>query len=98
MSGAFAQRLRDAVSGSPLEGRLATAAAGFLELRAEDAAADRIDGPILLGLARMLASQAQAASFLSHRPALLERIAEANAETLAKRAVELTAFRPDDEE
>jgi glutamate-ammonia-ligase adenylyltransferase len=74
--------LRDAIRGGALESRLQTAAAHFLERRSGDAAARRLDGPVLCGLARVLASQPLAAEFLSRRPRLLERIADADASTL----------------
>ena len=44
---------------------------------------------MLCGLARVLASQPRVAGFLSHRPELLERIADADASTLDSRASEL---------
>jgi len=66
-------------------------ASGFLERRSDDAAARALDGPVLRGLARVLASQSEAAAFLSHRPDLLERIAHADADTLATRSHELEA-------
>jgi glutamate-ammonia-ligase adenylyltransferase len=83
------QRLGDALAGTALAGRLATRGAPFLRLRAADAAAKRLEGAVLVGLARALATQPEVAGFLSHRPALLERIAEAGASSLAARAREL---------
>ncbi len=91
MTETLAQRLRGALAGSPLAERLATAAAPLLERRSEDAAVRRLAGPALTGLARGVATQPEFAGFLSHRPELLERIAQANAETLGRRASELAA-------
>jgi glutamine synthetase adenylyltransferase len=69
--------------------RLPVSGAPFLELRSQDRAAQILDGPALAGLARVVASQPKAASFLSHRPGLFERIAHSDAGTLATRAREL---------
>ncbi len=82
-------RLTDAIRGGVLEARLETSAAPFLERRSKDAAAARLDGDVLSGLARVLASQPMVAGFLSHRPQLLERIANSDTTTLAARAREL---------
>jgi len=84
-------RLRDALAGSPFADRIATSGAPFLERRADDAAAAALDGAVLIGLARVLASQPKAAGFLSHRPALLERIAHSGPDTLAQRGAALRA-------
>jgi glutamate-ammonia-ligase adenylyltransferase len=88
-------RLTDAIRGGILESRLETSAAAFLERRSKDAAAARLDGDVLCGLARVLASQPMVAGFLSHRPRLLERIADSDTTTLAARADELEVA-PDD--
>jgi glutamate-ammonia-ligase adenylyltransferase len=82
-------RFIDAIRGGVLESRLGTSAAPFLERRSEDAAAARLDGDVLCGVARVLASQPMVAGFLSHRPRLLERIANSDATTLTARAKEL---------
>jgi glutamate-ammonia-ligase adenylyltransferase len=63
----------------------------FLERRSNDAAAARLDGPPLAGLARALGSGGDAARYLSVRPALLERIASADPGSLAARAAQLEA-------
>ncbi len=89
MTQSLEQRLRDAIQGGVLESRLGTSAEPFLRRRSEDAAAGRLDGRVLRGLARVLASQPRVAGFLSHRPELLERIADADASTLDSRAREL---------
>jgi glutamate-ammonia-ligase adenylyltransferase len=86
---ALEARLREALAGSPLAERLATAAAPLLEHRSGDAAVRELAGAPLLGLARAVATQPALAGFLSHRPQLLERIAEADAESLDRRAGEL---------
>ena len=89
MTRSLEQRLQDAIRGCVLESRLGTSAAPFLQRRSGDAAARRLDGRVLCGLARVLASQPRVAGFLSHRPELLERIADADASTLDSRASEL---------
>jgi glutamate-ammonia-ligase adenylyltransferase len=80
------RRLREALAGSPLAARLEGAAAPLLEHRAGDAAVQRLEGGALLGLARAVATQPALASFLSRRPQLFERIAQAAPETLGRRA------------
>jgi glutamine synthetase adenylyltransferase len=87
----LAERLEASLAGTPLAARLPQAAASFLERRAHDAAARRLDGPLLGGLARLLASEPRQAGFLAHRPALLERLAAAREGSLAARARELDA-------
>jgi len=86
---ALKDRLIDAIRGGVLESRFETSAASFLERRSQDAAAARLEGDVLCGLARVLASQPMVAGFLSHRPWLLERIADSDATTLSARATEL---------
>jgi glutamate-ammonia-ligase adenylyltransferase len=96
MSESLAERLRGAVAGSPLAQRLASAAEPLALRRSGDAAVLRLEGKVLSGLARVVATRPEIAGFLSHRPALLARIAEANAGTLAARAsaIESEADRP----
>jgi len=91
MTRALERRLGDAVAGSALAERLPICGAPFLEHRCDDRAARALDGPVLTGLARVLASQPEAAGFLAHRPELFERIAHSGAETLSARARELHA-------
>ncbi len=90
-------RFIDAILGGVLESRLETSAAPFFERRSKDAAAARLDGDVLCGLARVLASQPMVAGFLSHRPQLLERIANSDTTTLTARAKELEEA-PDEHE
>jgi glutamate-ammonia-ligase adenylyltransferase len=77
------QRLREAVTGTPLLEAVPTATQQLVERRGNDAACTRLDDERVRGLARMLVGNPQSAAFLSHRPELLERIAEADAATLA---------------
>jgi glutamate-ammonia-ligase adenylyltransferase len=87
----LADRLADAVAGGPLAARLHAAAAPLLERRGGDAAARQLDGPVLRGLARAICTRPEWAGFLSRRPALLERLARADASELARRGRELEA-------
>ncbi len=87
----LAERLQAALAGTALAARLPEVAAAFLERRGNDAAAARLGGQVLAGLARLLASEPRVAGFLAHRPALRERIAATHAGTLAARADELAA-------
>ncbi len=89
MNSSWSDRLADAIGQTALADRLDSAAAPLIERRSGDAAAKRIDGRRLFGLARMVASHPQSAGFLSRRPELLERIADANGATLSARAQEL---------
>jgi glutamate-ammonia-ligase adenylyltransferase len=92
VSGPLEERLRGALADSPLAERLAGAAAPLIERRSGDAAVERLAGPPLQGLACAVATHPDFASFLSRRPQLLERIADAVPDTLARRAVELDAW------
>jgi glutamate-ammonia-ligase adenylyltransferase len=87
----FETRLRRAVEGSPLEEKFPTFAEPFLELRSKDPGAGELEGPALVGLARVLASSADAARFLSRRPNLLQRLLQAHPESLHDRSRELLA-------
>jgi glutamate-ammonia-ligase adenylyltransferase len=91
MSESLAERLRAAVAGSPLDERLASAAEPLVLRRSGDAAVLRLEGRVLTGLARVVATRPEIAGFLSHRPSLLARIAEASAGTLAARAAAIEA-------
>jgi glutamate-ammonia-ligase adenylyltransferase len=84
-------RLRRAVEGSPLEEKFPTFAEPFLELRSKDPGAQQLEGPALVGLARVLASSADAARFLSRRPNLLQRLVQAHPDSLHDRSRELLA-------
>ncbi len=98
MRASIEQRMSDALAESALAGRLAEAARPLLERRGDDAALQRLDGPVLAGLARAIATQPETASFLSHRPALLERLAEADAETLDRESRALAAWAAESED
>ncbi len=89
MSPSLEERLHDALANTLLAERLAVCGAPFLENRSEDAAAAAIDGPMLVGLARVLASQPKVAGFLSHRPEFFERLAASDVTSFAKRGDEL---------
>ncbi len=87
----LADRLREALAGSPLADRLDAAAQPLVERRGADAAVARLEGRALAGLARVVATRPEVAGFLSHRPSLLARIADAGAGTLAACGRELEA-------
>jgi glutamate-ammonia-ligase adenylyltransferase len=89
VTAAVASRLAEAVAGTVLAEPLALAVPEFIELRGGDAAVARLQGAKLRGLARVLATRPEVAGFLSHRPALLERIADAEPGCLAARARDL---------
>jgi len=94
MSRAVEARLKECLSGTPLIRRLSPATSSFLEERGEDAAVVALTGAKLAGLARLLATNAEAARYLSHRPALLERLSHASADALRARARELESTQP----
>jgi glutamate-ammonia-ligase adenylyltransferase len=83
------ERLIEAVSGTPLAQPIARAAEAFRDAGGDAAAASRIDGPALHGLARALATQPDMASFLSHRPEFLSRVASLGPGSLAEREAQL---------
>ena len=85
----LARCFAEALADTPLDADRAPASARFAELRGNDAAAQRLSPDALRGLARVVASQPDLASFLSHRPAWLERVAELGPDTLAQRGAEL---------
>jgi glutamate-ammonia-ligase adenylyltransferase len=89
--GGLAKRLAETVAGTVLAGRLASAAQPLLERWGSDTALRGVEAPVLGGLARAIASQPETAKFLSHRSHLLERVAAADAHTLAERTAELAA-------
>jgi glutamine synthetase adenylyltransferase len=95
MSSSIEQRLRDALGAGSLAELFPIAAAGFLERRSGDAALRSLEGRSLAGLARLLASQPEMAGFLSHRPALLERITQVGPDSLAARIRELEKWSPE---
>jgi len=78
-----AARLVDALGDGLLAERLPVVGEPFLARRAGDAATARLDGDVLRGLARVLATSAESARLLAARPALLERIAGAAADPRA---------------
>lgn len=95
MSTSWFERLSDAIGQTPLADRLDSATAPLIERRADDAAARRLDGRRLVGLARMVTSHPPSAGFLSRRPELLARIADADGATLSARAHELNTLPTD---
>jgi glutamate-ammonia-ligase adenylyltransferase len=89
MPEALARRFEEALEGSALARRVRLAADPFFQRRQKDAAALGLAGAPLRGLARALASNGEAARYLAHRPALLERIAALEPGSLARRARDL---------
>ncbi|MFQ5514797.1 MAG: hypothetical protein ACE5FG_10180 [Myxococcota bacterium] len=83
------RRVQIELEGTPLAARFERSAAPFLEARSADDAIHELAGPALHGMARVLASQPDAARYLSHRPTLLERLVRIGPETLEQRAHEL---------
>ncbi len=79
------------LAGTPLSERFARFAEPFAARRGADRALPRLPPPILRGLARLLAANADAARWVSHRPSLLERLADAGPETLERRGDALDA-------
>jgi glutamate-ammonia-ligase adenylyltransferase len=71
------RRLLEALESPVLAERLPVTAETFLARRAEDAALAALDGPALRGVARLLATSAEAARLLAARPEVLERVAAA---------------------
>ncbi|HKE13160.1 MAG TPA: hypothetical protein VKE73_16460 [Myxococcota bacterium] len=82
------QRLADALGGERLVRRLPVAAEAFLAKRGGDAAALRLEGGALRGVARVVSTSAQASRLLATRPALLESIADCTAANASQRLAE----------
>jgi glutamate-ammonia-ligase adenylyltransferase len=89
VSGSLRERLVETIADTPLARSLSRAAEVFLAQRGGDAAASRVDGQALQGLARVLATQPEMASFLSHRPEFLSRVASLGPDSLAEREAQL---------
>jgi [glutamine synthetase] adenylyltransferase / [glutamine synthetase]-adenylyl-L-tyrosine phosphorylase len=85
------RRLAEALGSDRLVRRMHVTAEGFLAKRGGDAAARRLEGGALLGVARVLATSAQAARLLATRPALLESIADCSTETASEALAQRTA-------
>lgn len=97
MSARLRQRASEALAGSPLAERLAPAAESLDRLDA-GVGGERLSGALLAGLARAVAAQPDLGVFLSHRPALLERVAGAGPHSLDERERELASWQPGDPE
>lgn len=76
MTGSLEDRLARVLQGTALLERLPVCGASFLEQRSKDPAVERLEGPVLKGLARVVATSSEAAGYLAHRPSLLQRIVE----------------------
>jgi glutamate-ammonia-ligase adenylyltransferase len=85
----FASRVAGSLAGSTFAGNPPPAVQRFLEMRGDDASAKRIDGPLLDGLARLVATQPDVAGFLAGRPHWLERVAALTPTSLAEREATL---------
>jgi glutamate-ammonia-ligase adenylyltransferase len=88
---ALAARFDEVLAGTPLDARASPGSARFAERRGGDAAAKRLSTPALRGLARLVATQPEVASFLSNRPAWFERVADLAPHSLEERGAELAA-------
>ncbi len=86
--------LRSALEGGPLAERFDLLAEPFLALRAKDEALRLLDPPRRRGLARVLATRAEAGRYLAHRPAWLERLAGAHQHALEEHAGALASELP----
>lgn len=87
-----AARFSEALGDALLAERLAVVGEPFFARRVADAAAARLEGPLLRGVARVLATSPESARLLAARPALLERVAGAASDpagALERRADEL---------
>lgn len=90
----FANALAREVAGTPLAPRLERFAEPFLERRARELAALAPPPVALRRLARLLASNAESARWVSIRPELLRRLVELGPDTLRARAETLDAAAP----
>jgi glutamate-ammonia-ligase adenylyltransferase len=92
--------LAAALAETPLAERFSRFAEPFAARRGGDPALAELAPPLRRGLARLLAASPDAARWVSHRPALLERLADAGPDTLERRGDALLAAtdagEPDD--
>lgn len=88
---ALAARFDEVLAGTPLDARRSPASARFAERRGGDAAAGRLSPPVLRGLARLVATQPELASFLANRPAWLEQVTALAPGALEERGARLAA-------
>jgi glutamate-ammonia-ligase adenylyltransferase len=95
VSRALERRLEEALAGSELLARLRVFGESFLARRADDAAATRLEGGPLAGLARVLATSPLGARLVAGSPQFLERLAAADAASLARRGEALGRLAPD---
>jgi glutamate-ammonia-ligase adenylyltransferase len=82
----LAERIQEALAGTPLADPLPATVAAYTDARAGDPAARELPDPALRGLARAIASQPEVAVFLSHRSHFLERVAALRPGALEERA------------
>jgi glutamate-ammonia-ligase adenylyltransferase len=85
----LAARFDEVLADTPLDARAAPGSERFAARRGGDAAAGRLSAPALRGLARIVATQPEVASFLANRPAWLERVADLGPRTLEERGARL---------
>jgi glutamate-ammonia-ligase adenylyltransferase len=83
------EALAAAVAGGPLQARFARFAEPVGARRGADPALSDLPPPMQRGLARLFAANADAARWVSHRPALLWRLANAGPDALESRGAEL---------
>ena len=94
MTSRVAQKLDAALCGTPLAERLPRAAAPFLERRSAELERLAIPPELARGLARVLASSAEVARYLSLRPELVAGLGAPGAALLGARAAALPARAP----
>jgi glutamate-ammonia-ligase adenylyltransferase len=87
----LAARFDEVLAGTPLDARRSPASARFAERRGGDAAAGHLSRSVLRGLARLVATQPDLASFLANRPAWLEQVAALAPGSLEERGARLAA-------
>ncbi len=87
----LAARFDEMLAGTPLDARRSPASERFAQRRGGDAVAGRLSAPALRGLARLVATQPEIASFLANRPAWLEQVAALAPGALEERGARLAA-------
>lgn len=96
MSETLHRRLEASLDGTALLARLERVAAPFLTQRPQEDPALALDSQATRGLARVLATSAEASRYLARRPELLRRIGAAGRDALETRGRELQADPPVD--
>ncbi|MCP4004096.1 MAG: hypothetical protein GY725_07870 [bacterium] len=91
MTQALEGKLEHALQGTPLAEHAKISAESLIERRGKDACVAQLEGAALSGVARLVASNAEAARYLAMRPTLFEQLCTLEANPLTARGNSLLA-------